>query len=83
VPRPIADERLQDYLAAVHANGDTIPLTALAARVGEPADTLRMALAVVQRLLNVDGAEVLAVRADGTVALNRPLLALQFGLEAP
>ena len=40
-----------------------------------------MALTLVQRLLNLDGAEVLAVRADGTVALNRELLAVQFEVD--
>ncbi len=83
LPRPIPEERLHRYLAAIEANGGAIPLAALASRVGEPADTLRMALALVQRLLNVDGAEVLAVRADATVELNRELASLQFGVYAP
>lgn len=78
LPRPLADERLRRYLELIDANGGAIPLAALSARTGEPQDTLRMALTLVQRLLNLDGAEVLAVRADGTVALNRELLAIQF-----
>jgi len=40
-----------------------------------------MALTLVQRLVNLDGAEVQAVRADGTVELNRELLALQFEVD--
>src|SRR6266511_3387102 len=83
LPRPLADERLRRYLDLIDANGGTIPLAALSARTGEPPDTLRMALTLVQRLLNLDGAEVLAVRADGTVALNRELLALQFEVDLP
>jgi hypothetical protein len=83
LPRPIPEERLYRYLAAIEANGGAIPLAALAARVGEPADTLRMALALVQRLLNVDGAEVLAVRADSSVELNRELASVQFGVDGP
>jgi hypothetical protein len=78
LPRPLADERLRRYLDLIDANGGIIPLAALSARTGEPPDTLRMALTLVQRLVNLDGAEVLAVRADGTVELNRELLALQF-----
>jgi len=83
LPRPLADERLRRYLDLIDANGGTIPLAALSARTGEPPDTLRMALTLVQRLLNLDGTEVLAVRADGTVALNRELLALQFEVDLP
>lgn len=81
LPRPLADERLRRYLHLIDANGGTIPLAALSARTGEPPDTLRMALTLVQRLVNLDGAEVLAVRADGTVQLNRELLALQFEVD--
>jgi hypothetical protein len=81
LPRPLADERLRRYLDLIDANGGTIPLGALSARTGEPPDTLRMALTLVQRLVNLDGAEVLAVRADGTVQLNRELLALQFEVD--
>ena len=81
LPRPLADERLRRYLDLIDANGSAIPLAALSARTGEPQDTLRMALTLVQRLLNLDGGEVLAVRADGTVALNRELLAVQFEVD--
>jgi hypothetical protein len=40
-----------------------------------------MALSLVQRLLNLDGAEILAVRADGTIELNRQLAVLQFEID--
>lgn len=82
LPRPIADDRLRRYLEAIEQNGGSIPLAALSERTGEPADALRIALALVQRLLNVDGAGVLTVRADGTIDLNRELLRVQFELEA-
>jgi len=50
--------------------------------LGEPAFRLRGILAGVQRLLNVDGYQVLAVDdISGTVALNRQLLNIQFQLE--
>jgi len=80
LPRPIPDLRLRSYLVEIDANGGSMPLTALAARTGEPPDTLRMALSIVQRLVNLDGAEILAVRSDGSIELNRPLAALQFEL---
>jgi hypothetical protein len=80
LPRPMPDNALRSYLATIAANGGSIPLAALSARTGEPPDTLRMALSFVQRLLNLDGTEVLAVRADGEVALNRELASLQFEL---
>jgi len=55
-------------------------LQALSTRTGEPPDTLRMALSLVQRLVNLDGAEILAVRSDGTIELNRELAVAQFEL---
>lgn len=83
LPRPIASERVAGYLTAIHANGGSIPLAALASRVGEPADQLRMALTMVQRLVNLDGAEILAVRGNATVELNTELLAMQFEVDVP
>lgn len=80
LPRPLADERLRGYLDALAANGNSITLAALAASSGEPAGTLRMTLSVVQRLLNIDGAEILAVRDDGSVVCNVELMVLQFEL---
>jgi len=82
LPRPLADDRLRRYLDAIAANGGSMPLATLSSRTGEPQDTLRMALTQVQRLVNLDGSEILAVRADGTVELNQQLAALQFELDA-
>lgn len=76
--RPLAEDRLRRCLAAIDANGGAIPLAALAARTGEPVDTLRMTISQVQRLVNVDGTAVLSVGADDTVVLDRQLAALQF-----
>jgi hypothetical protein len=81
LPRPIDDDRLTRYLSAIDANGGSIPLTALAERTGEPADQLRMALALVQRLLNLDGAAILTIGADQSVRLDTELLTFQFGVE--
>ena len=81
LPRPIDDDRIIRYLTAIDANGGSIPLTALAERTGEPADQLRMALTLVQRLLNLDGAAILTIGADQSVRLDAELLAFQFGVE--
>ena len=81
LPRPLDDDRITKYLAAIAANNNSIPLAALAERTGEPADQLRMVLAVVQRLLNLDGAAILTIGADQSVTLDRSLLALQFGID--
>ncbi|MGH9136509.1 MAG: BREX-2 system phosphatase PglZ, partial [Acidimicrobiales bacterium] len=83
LPRPLPAERVARYLDAIRGNGGTIPLSALAERLGEPKDQLRMALTLVQRLLNVDGAEILAIRSDESVVLNSELLALQFEVDVP
>jgi len=80
LPRPLPDDRLRAYLGPVAANCGTLALAALAAVTGEPPDTLRLALSPLQRLLNVDGTEVLAVRADGTIVLDLDLAALAFEL---
>jgi hypothetical protein len=37
-----------------------------------------MALSLVQRLMNVDGSEILAVRNNSTVELNAELIKVQF-----
>ena len=42
-----------------------------------------MTLTMLQRLLNVDGTEILAVRGDQTVELNTSLLAIQFEVAVP
>ena len=83
LPRPIPDERITGYLRHIHHNGGEIPLATLATRTGEPADQLRMTLTMLQRLLNVDGTEILAVRGDQTVELNTSLLAIQFEVVVP
>jgi hypothetical protein len=83
LPRPMDDDKLDRYLSAIAGNGGSIELPALATRLGEPADQLRMALTLVQRLVNVDGAEVLTVRGGATVELNIELLRLQFEVTVP
>lgn len=81
LPRPLGDDRLRRYLTALSGPGSS--LDAVSAATGEPPDVARLALSALQRLVNIDGAEVLAVRADGAVELNHPLLGLQFDDRGP
>lgn len=81
LPRPISTNRLRSYLTVIYQHGGKIEMAALATRVGEPADQLRMALSLVQRLLNVDGSEILAVRNNSTVELNVELVKVQFEVD--
>ena len=83
VPRSPSDERIRATLTAIHRHGGRIPINALAQRLGEPADTLQLALRPLQRLLNVDGTTVLSSDPNGDVELNRPMLAVQFEVSVP
>lgn len=80
LPRPLPNDRLRRYLDAIAGNGGTISLPALSNITGEPGGSLRMTLSVVQRLVNLDGADILGVR-DDLVTCNIELLALQFDLD--
>jgi hypothetical protein len=78
--KAIGDDRVRRYLQYVVDQGGSIPLATLADRTGEPADQLRGSLAMVRRLLNFDGTEVLALGAANDVELNIDVLRLQFDL---
>ena len=62
--------------------GGVILKNALSQRVQIPGLRINGVLAVLRRILNIDGYPVLTLDEDGeTVRLNRPLLAKQFELE--
>jgi hypothetical protein len=76
-----ADELFGKLLAALDGAGGKMTATALARRVGMPLFRLRGLLAVVQRVLNVEGYAVLRRdESSDTVELNRDLLLSQFEL---
>jgi len=76
------DQCVRALLATLDVHHDRLAHRLLEQVLGEPAFRLRGILAGVQRLLNVDGYQVLAVDdISGTVALNRQLLNIQFQLE--
>src|SRR5215475_14533773 len=76
------DQCVRMLLATLEAHQDRLAHRVLEQGLGEPAFRLCGILAGVQRLLNVDGCQVLVVDdLSGTVALNRQLLNTQFQLE--
>jgi hypothetical protein len=76
------DQCVRALLATLEAHHDRLARRVLEQVLGAPAFRLRGILAGVQRLLNVDGYQVLTVDdISGTVTLNRQLLNTQFQLE--
>lgn len=75
------DPLLAQLLSALNSRGGKITSTALAKSLQIPPFRLRGLLAVVQRMLNIDGFAVLARdEASDTIELNRELLLKQFDL---
>lgn len=78
---PIDDVTVQRLLAALVSRGGSMTTAALAGAVGVPEHRLPGLLAIMQRLLNVEGYPILDRQdAANTVALNVPLLKKQFEL---
>lgn len=77
-----SDEKLRSFLHALDSQGGTLLLPALAQRIGQPPLRIRGIVSAMQRLLNVEGYEVLSHDpSSGTVSLNYELLRRQFELE--
>jgi hypothetical protein len=75
------DRTMEAFLRALDQHHDRISRRLLAELLGQPEFRLRGILVVLQRLLNVEGYQVVAIdEATGTIELNRPLLAKQFQL---
>jgi hypothetical protein len=78
------DRVVEIFLQAMDAHHDHMTRHGLAQALGQPEFRLRGLLAGLQRLLNIDGYQIVAVDENaGTVELNRQLLNKQFELEAP
>jgi hypothetical protein len=76
-----SDEVLRSVLSALDQRGGRMTSAAIARTVNYPPMRLRGLLAVMQRVLNIDGFAVLTRdEASDTVDLNRELLKRQFGL---
>ncbi len=77
-----ADDKLAEFLAALDGRGGKMTSPALAKALQLPAFRLNSFVAVMQRVLNVDGYGVLLRdQASDSVELNRSLLSEQFALE--
>jgi hypothetical protein len=73
------DKVVRTFLTALDTHGGRMTRHLLIQALGEPEFRLQGILVGLQRLLNVDGYQVIAVDAiSGTVALNRQLLKKQF-----
>lgn len=78
------DQMAETFLNAMEAHHDRMTRPGLAQALGQPEFRMRGLLAGLQRLLNVDGYQVVAVdETAGTIELNRPLLHKQFELVSP
>lgn len=76
---PLPEDRVRDVLTSLDRRGGVSSFAALAADTGVPAARLPGFLAVLARVLNVDGYAVLDVDAStGEVRLALPILAHQF-----
>jgi hypothetical protein len=80
--RKVPDNRVVEAcLRALEAHHGRMSCRALAQVLGQPDFRLRWLLAGLQRLLNVDGYQIVVVdEAAGTIEINRPLLDTQFQL---
>jgi hypothetical protein len=78
------EPKVAAMLGALLAAGGRLPQAALAAAAGIPEFRLPGVMSALQRLLNVDGYEVVGYDPDGeTVVLDRALLQEQFRLQGP
>ncbi|HEX9869526.1 MAG TPA: hypothetical protein VGC99_13215, partial [Candidatus Tectomicrobia bacterium] len=81
--RAPSEQHVEAFLRAMDQHRDRIPRRALAEALGQPNVHLPRVLVGLQRLLNVDGYQIITVDEDsGTIELNRQLLNQQFQLEA-
>ncbi|MER5224957.1 BREX-2 system phosphatase PglZ [Streptomyces flaveus] len=75
-------EQVKKAVATLLDAGGTLPVTALAQRIGLPPTRGDGFAAVLRQLLNFDGVQVLETLADGrTLRLNRELLRMQFAID--
>jgi hypothetical protein len=71
-------ETVKRVLSALDERGGVLLKAALAQRTGEPEFRLNGLLAILRRILNVEGYAVLSIDDAGTVRLDRELLRMQF-----
>lgn len=75
------DERLESLLRCLQSNGERASVAQLAAAIGQPQMRMRGILAVLQRMLNLDGYPVVTIESGTqTVLLDLRTLKTQFEL---
>ncbi|WP_165491753.1 BREX-2 system phosphatase PglZ [Egibacter rhizosphaerae] len=77
----LSDDDLAAFLAVLARHGDVATAGVLQRETGVKGVRLRSKLQALRRTLSVDAYDVVRVDTDGTVRLNRQLLAEQFQLE--
>jgi hypothetical protein len=78
----IEDAKIQQLLSVLANRGGSTTIAAIAGAIEVPEHRLPGLLAVIQRLLNIEGYSVLDRQdAANTVVLNIPLLKKQFELD--
>jgi hypothetical protein len=79
---PPPPETVRRVLIALDERNGTLLKAALAQRTGEPEFRINGLLAILRRILNVEGYQVLNIdETSGTVRLDRDLLRTQFDLQ--
>ena len=79
--RALDNGTMEAFLKVLEQHHDRLSQHALAQALGQPEFRMRGILVALQRLLNVEGYQVIAIdEATGTIELNRPLLVRQFQL---
>lgn len=81
-PAKAVDKHLAVLLEALDRAEGKLPLVALARAVKTPAARLNALIAVLQKILNIDGYQILSRDDDsGSIELNRDLLCRQFEID--
>jgi hypothetical protein len=79
--RALDSDTVEAFLSVLDRHHGRLSQRALAQALGQPEFRIRGMLVALQRLLNVEGYQVIAIdEATGAIELNRPLLAKQFQL---
>lgn len=77
----LPDDRIRDFLQAIEERGGTATRAAIALRLGLTPVRMAGIVAMMQRLLNLDGYAVLSIDEESdSIALNLSLLRVQFGV---
>jgi hypothetical protein len=77
----LQDEDLTRFLLVLDAAKGVARINLVAEHLGLPIPRARTKVAALQRMVNIDGYQVVVTEGDGTIRFNRGLLTTQFRLE--